>query len=233
MKKYIFLFIFQSMYFWGQNVGIGTTAPTANLHIKSDKQYILRIEDNVNTDSEQFAITAADTEGLLTKTPTEVFRKIILGNLTSTPSTVGSSWTNTGTKITLETGRWLVQFNLALIADTDLSSYTGTTSGAVEVSASLADEGGTTPTSYIEGDTKGSTGGNGLFYGLILSPSNKGLLKGMLIINNNSGFTKTFDVIAKISDVRFPNTSPAPSVKLVNFSLASQPQNQLTAFPLY
>lgn len=233
MKKYIFLFIFQSMYFWGQNVGIGTTAPTANLHIKSDKPYILRIEDNVNTDSEQFTITAANTEGLLTKTTTEVFRKIILGNLTSTPSTVGSSWTNTGTKITLETGRWLVQFNSALIPNTDLSSYTGTTSGVVEVSASLADEGGTIPTTYIEGDTKGSTGGNGLFYGLIFSPSNKGLLKGMLIINNNSGVTKTFDLIAKISGVSFPNSSPAPSVELVNFSLASQPQNQLTAFPLY
>ena len=80
--------------------------------------------------------------------------KIILGNLTSTPTTVGSSWTNTGTKITLETGRWLVQFNSALITDTDLSSYTGTTSGVVEVSASLAEEGGTSPTSYIESDTK-------------------------------------------------------------------------------
>ncbi|UOE39360.1 hypothetical protein [Chryseobacterium oryzae] len=224
--------LFCMLFSKAQNIGIGTTNPTSNLHIKSDKDYILRIIDGTNTDNEQFAIAAADATGLLVKTPTTVFKKIAISTLGASGVTLATedTWEDTGTTISLEVGRWLVQTAIAIEPSADVSSFIGDYSKYITVLGSLADStGALVPTQNIEGDSKGTFGGNGLFRGILETPSTIGVMKGLIVINNNSGSTKTYRLIAKLQR----GSAGLSAINIKEFAKITKAQNLLFALPFF
>lgn len=176
------------------NVGIGTTAPTANLHIKTDNEFVMRVEDGTNTDYADYVVISEDDKGTFKKQQVNAFRTAYTVALPASSNNItSSSWQDTGVTVNVQNGRWSVVANLVLKCTEDMSSNTNT---AIIVKASLADPTGTlTPSPDIEGNTEGSTAGTGIYQGTFNLPLNKGLLTGSIVVNN-SGDVKNYRLIA-------------------------------------
>ncbi len=207
------------------NVGIGTTTPTATLHVKTNNPYIIRQEDNVDTSTGNYTIQSADNFGTFQKVPTDVFRSIQLVTLPSTGSTITQldpNWQTTVLSITLPTGRWQITGAVVMRPSTDLSANSII---VVNCKLSVADTSSSTmPSNDI---INGAQFGKGYFLGSYYAPSDYEIMKGNIYVNNSSGAPKTYYFIANISRV---NTG---SVTLSNLGSSSEPENQIFAIPIF
>ena len=169
------------------NVGIGTPAPEANLHVKGT----LRLE---NPSKAADAVLRVYKDGsmkwkkLLLVEPITGQKELENGiNTSTTPK-------YSGLKITLPTGRWIVKLNL-LIPPVNYSTNQG-----LWVNCYLSDSStnSTATTDYL---TNSST----YFGGGMRHPANYGMVVGGVVINNTSASSKTYYLWA--SHEAFPSTA--------------------------
>lgn len=208
------------------NVGIGTANPTASLHVKTENEFVLRVEDNINTDFGDYVLTSADTKGTFLKKQTNAFKTAFVIPLPATGTditTASPNWQSTAVTFEIPNGRWSIVANFLLKCKENISANTNT---AIIVKASLADFGSTTPSNDIEGNTIASTMGTGTFEGLFNMPVNKGLLTGSIVINN-TGDTKKYTIIANKNYFGENKTCT-----IGNLGNTVDPQNILYALPL-
>src|SRR5690606_9053417 len=79
-------------------VGVGAENPTATLHVKTENEYILRVEDGVDTSTSFYTIQSSDEFGTFKKVATDVFRRVQLSSLPDTGtliSTLAPLWQTT------------------------------------------------------------------------------------------------------------------------------------------
>ena len=211
------------------NVGIGTTSPTASLHVKTGNEFIMRLEDGVNTDYGNYVIQSADAVGTFKKVATDAFKTAFLMELPVTGSSLSSNsstWNATNITFDIPNGRWLVVANLLLKCSEDFTAD-GT---AYTVSATIADQNGTVPTGDIEGNSYGAYSSSaGIFEGTFNLPMNKGMLAGSIVINN-TGALKTYKILVKKQKMGSNNSNT--DCTLTNFGGSGEPQNILYALPL-
>jgi hypothetical protein len=207
------------------NVGIGTTSPTATLHVSTTNQYILRQEDGANTSNGNFTIQSADNFGTFQKVQTDVFRSVQLMTLPTTGSTISQinpSWQTTTMSITLPPGKWQITGALVLRPSVDLSGNSDT---VLNCKLSVADTSAATiPSNDI---VTGALTGSGYFYGSYYSPSEYQMMKGNIYVNNSSNSSKTYYFIANIG--RINNTT----ANFSNFGSSSELENQIFALPIF
>lgn len=227
MKKNIILFSLglSSAVLFSQtgNVGIGTENPSATLHLKTNNQYILRIEDAVDTSTSFYTIQSSDDKGTFKKVPTDVFRKVqilMLPNIGQTVVVTSPNWGITPISITVAPGKWQITGSLVLRPSASIGA-----NGVLKCRMSVADTSSSTiPSSDIIADT---TTGNGFFEGSYYSPSTHEIMKGNIYINNSSGGNKTYYFIANIERIN------ATSINFSNFGSSTEPENQIFAIPIY
>lgn len=231
MKKIIFILL-APIFSFAQtgNIGIGTTTPSATLHVKTDNEYILRVEDGTNTDNNNFIITSSDNNGTFLKQQADIFRSPIVAILPSTNSTINSSssYQTTSVSINLPFGRWAVTGTL--INKCTIHTNTNALPTAYKFESTFADDSASIiPTVDIEGNTKGSTGGSSVFKGILSTPEKYSTQNGIIVINNTStsSFTKTYYLIVKTTQ-----NGTASSCNLSNYGSSSEPQNMIYAIPL-
>lgn len=225
------LYFFSSIVFCGilnaqtGNVGIGTTSPTATLHLKSENQYILRQENAVNTSNSNYTIQSSDNLGTFTKVPTDVFRSVEIVNLPSSGSVVSQvnpGWQPTVINITLPPGKWQITGALVLRPSTSLATNSNT---VLNCKLSVADTNtATIPSSDI---VTGTVFGQGYFYGSYYAPSEYNMMKGNIYVNNSSATSKTYYFIANIG--RINNTT----INFTNFGSSTELENQIFALPIF
>lgn len=207
------------------NVGIGTTSPTATLHVATTNQYILRQEDAINTSNANYTIQSADDFGTFQKVPTDVFRSVQLTTLPSAGATVSQtnpSWQTTTMSITLPPGKWQITGALVLRPSVDLSGNSDT---VLNCKLSVADtNAGVIPSNDI---VTGALTGSGYFYGSYYSPSEYQMMKGNIYVNNSSNASKTYYFIANIG--RINNTT----ANFSNFGSSAELENQIFALPIF
>ncbi|GEN69172.1 hypothetical protein [Chryseobacterium rhizosphaerae] len=205
------------------NVGIGTTSPTATLHVKTSNPYILRIEDNVNTSSSNYTIQSSDNKGTFEKVATNKFRKVQIFPLTTGTSinTLYPLWQSTSIIITLQPGRWIVTGVVLLKASTSLSGSNKALIGRATFSDVI---GGVNPSLDIEGANSG-TSGQAYFKGALVAPLPYDLMLGNIIINNNTSTNKSYYMIANIEKI-------GGLENFINFGASTEKQNQIYAIPI-
>ena len=229
MKKYLVILstLISSLIFSQTgNVGIGTVTPTASLHVKTSNEYIIRLEDNVNSDFGNYVIVSNDTNGTFKKQATNAFKTAYTVPLPATGvdiTTQSPTWQTTNTTIQIPNGRWSVVVNLLLKCKENIASKTNT---AIIVKATLADSGSLTPTNDIEGNSLGSTTGTGVYEGVFNMPVNKGLIAGSIVINN-TGNVKTYQLIA---NKNYFGTNESCTIS--NLGSNTDPQNIIYVLPL-
>ena len=212
------------------NVGIGTTSPTNTLHVKSLNQYILRIEDVTNTDNNNFIITAKDALGTFQKTQADIFRSPLVVALPISTSNIvyntANPYQKTTVSISLPNGRWAVSGTFLIKCLAPTTDNTNPTTYTTE--ATFADTASSIiPSADIEGNTKGSTSGNGIFKGVLSTPEKYNIQTGIIILNNSTLSSKTYYLIVK--SLKNGNAS---NCNLVNYGASVEKENQLYALPL-
>lgn len=205
------------------NIGIGTTEPSATLHLKTDNPYILRIEDNLNTATSNFLIQSVDNKGTFQKTATNKFRRVQVSQLGTgvSLSTLYPLWQTSTVAITLPPGRWVVTGVILLKPSSVLSG----SSKALTARATFSDtNGGTTPSADIEGESSGVSG-LAYFKGTLNAPLSYDLMLGNIIINNTTIGNKSYYMIANIE-------KQGGTENFINFGSSIEKQNQIYAIPL-
>src|SRR5690606_13610825 len=99
--------------------------PTATLHVKTENEYILRVEDGVDTSTSFYTIQSSDEFGTFKKVATDVFRRVQLSSLPDTGtliSTLAPLWQTTNVSITVPPGKWQITGAVALYPSVDMSS---------------------------------------------------------------------------------------------------------------
>lgn len=209
------------------NVGIGTTTPTATLHLKSTNTYILRQEDNVNTSNGNYTIQNGDALGNFKKVPTGVFRSVQMVSLPAIGSTVSQidpNFQTTTLNILLPPGKWQITGALVLRPSVDLSKNS---TMVLNCKLSVADTNtSTTPSNDI---ITGSTFGSGYFYGSYHAPSEYNMMKGSIYINNTTLSDKRYYFIANISKINNNVSNP----NFTNLGSSAELENQIFALPVF
>lgn len=205
--------------------GIGTQSPTASLHVVSDNEYILKLEDNINTATSFYTIQSADNVGTFKKTPTEVFRKVQLAEFTtegSIISTAAPSWQVTSLNITLPPGKWQITGTIVLYPSEDLSQNSNIVANCqLSISDNISS---TSPSNDIISD-----GGMGqrYFLGSYYSPSTYETMKGNIYVNNTGLTNKTYYFIANIQRIN------STTINFKEFGSKNHLENQIFALPIY
>ena len=211
------------------NVGIGTTDPQATLHVKSENEFIMRLEDGTNTDYGNFVVQSADSFGTFQKVETHSFKTaftIALPNSGTNFSADNTTWTATNIIFDIPNGRWVVVANFILKCSESFSAN----NTAFTVKATIADNTGSGPTNDIEGNSYGtSVSSAGIYEGTFNLPMNKGMLAGGIVINNTGGLKKYKILVQK---QKLGNSSTGTSCSITNFGGSGEPQNILYALPL-
>lgn len=207
------------------HVGIGTTSPTATLHVKTSNPYIIRIEDGVDTSDSFYTIQSEDNFGTFKKVPTEVFRKIQISNLPSVGSTISqaaNNWQTTSVSITVPPGKWQITGALVLRPSENLSAVSDV---VLNCHLTVADNAtSTTPSSDI---LAGAAFGQGYFIGSYYAPSSYEIMRGNVYVHNSSGASKTYYFIANIARIN------STTANFANFGSSTENENQLFAIPVY
>ena len=229
-KLYILIAIISSYIVHSQKVGIGTTTPTKNLHVKTDNPYILRLEDTVNTDDTNWTITSKDNVGTFQKVATEIFRSTTVVDLPvagSTISTAYPAWQATGVKITIPPGKWNLNGCMALIPNQDITTYGDV--GFVGRFTIADTASGLTPSADLIGAYPNS--GTGYFLGKVVGPMPKEIASGIIFINNTSSIPKDYYFIANI-ERNIGTHTELSSVSFINFGSDNVPENQFYVMPI-
>lgn len=212
-------------------VGIGTNSPTATLHVKTDNNYIMRLEDKVNTNNNNWTITSKDTNGTFEKTETGDFRRTVVFKLPTTGaiiSTLNPIWQATGIKITIPSGKWMVTGSIALIPNSDLAANGNV---AYQCRMTLSDDiSNIAPSIDLIGAYPNP--GSGLMYGRLAAPLPKDLVVGNIMINNTSLTAKDYYIIANIERIGIPATGDLANLVFKDFASDTIPENQLYAIPI-
>ena len=212
-------------------IGIGVTNPSSSLHIKSDNNYIMRLEDNINTSNNNWTIISKDTNGTFQKAETGDFRRTIIFNLPvtgATISTLSPIWQATEIKVKVPPGKWMVTGSIALIPNSSLA-----TNGNVAYQCRMTLSDGITdiaPSSDLIGAYPNT--GSGLMYGRVASPLPKDLVVGNIMIENKNLTTKDYYIIANIERIGVPAIGDLANIVFTNFASSSIPENQLYAIPI-
>ncbi len=204
MKTLSMILSLVSVSFFAQsgNVGINTTSPQTNLHVKGT----LRLE---NSSKSNGAVLRVYDEGsmkwksLFVSQPIRGEKTISAGVQTSTTAKY------TGMRITLPTGRWIVKLNL-LIPDVSMSANQGLW---VDCYLSNSDTAGTLSPDYVANSATH-------FGGSIKYPASFGMIVGGVVINNTTSTPKTYYLWAQHE--AFPNTATS----LYSGSLAGDAWNE-------
>ncbi|GEM_PF-1504051 len=213
------------------NVGIGTTDPQATLHVKSENEFIMRLEDGTNTDYGNYVIKSADDKGTFKKVATDSFKTAFTIALPATGidlSDDGSAWAASNIVFDIPNGRWVVVANFLLKCNKSYSSSLDNT--AYTVNATIAKSGELSPTNDIEGNaytTQNSSAG--IYEGTFNLPMNKGMLAGSIVINNTSDL-KTYRILVKKQ--KLGSNASGTECTLTNFGGRGESQNILYALPL-
>ena len=229
-KLYILLAIVIGYKAYSQNVGIGTTAPTKSLHVKTDNTYILRLEDAVNTDDTNWTIVSADNVGTFKKTPTEIFRSTTIITLPSSGATVSTAypaWQATGIKITIPPGKWNLNGWMALIPSQDITTYGDV--GFVGRFTIADTASGVMPSADLIGAYPNS--GTGYLLGKVVAPVPKEMASGIIFINNTSTSPKDYYFIANI-ERNIGTHASLSTVNFMNFGSGNVPENEIYVMPI-
>lgn len=240
MKKitYLLVLIFGYSYTYSQGIGINTSEPTADFHLKASKDYIIKLPDLASSVSgEEKVIVSDDTKGTVSAKPTNIFKNIIFGSLPATASPINiSNTTFTPTTITigLPKGRWAVHANILLDLET-YSTMEAVTDFSITVEATLGENvtsGTVGYSTYIEDNDPATDNaemedfGYGLFKGVIKAPLPKAIMKGVIIINNSR--YRAYRLHIRIST----NGSQAVNNRLARLGSTNIKENQIYAIPL-
>ena len=223
-------------------VGINTSNPTNNLHIKSSQDYIIKLPDLASTvTGEEKVIVSSDIYGTVDAKTTNIFKNIIFGNLPGTASVLSmesSTFIPTTITIGLPKGRWAVIANilLELEGETSLNNTDGisyTVEGTLGANVSSGSE--VTYSPYIENNDPTTSNvnledyGYGLFKGVIKAPLPKAIFKGAIIVNNNIYRQYRLHIRFKREST---STAPTTTHRLGSFGSTYIKENQIYAIPL-
>lgn len=122
------------------DVGIGTTAPTARLHIVSKSGSVVRIEDGTQGENK---ILVSDSDGNASWRSSSATRPVVFGVLPgSTPNVTSSTDVYLNTNITLPPGSWMVSMGTTVwkaVANTAASWFIFTLADSATAYAATAD----------------------------------------------------------------------------------------------
>ena len=236
-------------------IGIGTQNPTADLHIKSNKEYIFSLRDGVHQE-DSYVLAASGIRGVIKKKSTNIFKTLKFARLnesaeiknliidpadTYIPKYVGK-WNGVrDATLELPYGKWAVYITSIITLD-NMSRVPEFRNTAITTDVMIVDYDDWAakiydkPSAYVEGDTKDSLNGNGFVSGALVFPNQKETIKGIIIINNTdtTRSVRTFRFSTRMT-VNTENEYTFNILKektVVGILSTSNPQTQVYAVPL-